>query len=190
MENKGTHQVEGRPGMRRTHGEEVGTQPAWQCHPSSPGPASLCQLGGGRLTGRNWCPACPPRAPGSEQAVREQRGARGKDAVRSELGKGVLVPRARHLGPADSLGLLVQLSMAHLPDPQATPSSRCGHICRSFFFFRATPVANGGSQARGQIRATAAGLHHSSRQCWIHNPLSGARDRTCILMDTSWVHYC
>ena len=33
-----------------------------------------------------------------------------------------------------------------------------------FFFlllFRATPTAYGGSQARGQIRPTAAGLHHS-----------------------------
>ena len=32
-----------------------------------------------------------------------------------------------------------------------------------FFFFRATPSAYGGSQARGRIRATAAGLHHSHR---------------------------
>ena len=34
----------------------------------------------------------------------------------------------------------------------------------SFFFFglfRAAPVANGGSQARGPIRAVAAGLQHS-----------------------------
>ena len=32
-----------------------------------------------------------------------------------------------------------------------------------FFFlvFRAALVANGGSQARGRIRAAAAGLHHS-----------------------------
>ena len=35
-----------------------------------------------------------------------------------------------------------------------------------FFFlhFRAAPPAYGGSQARGQIGATAAGLHHSHRQ--------------------------
>ena len=32
-------------------------------------------------------------------------------------------------------------------------------------------------------------LHHSSQQCWILNPLSGARDRARILMDMSWVHY-
>ena len=33
-------------------------------------------------------------------------------------------------------------------------------------------------------------LHHSSRQHWILNPLSEARDQTCILMDTSQVCYC
>ena len=33
-------------------------------------------------------------------------------------------------------------------------------------------------------------LHHSSQQHQILNPLSGARDRTRILMDTSWVFYC
>ena len=32
-------------------------------------------------------------------------------------------------------------------------------------------------------------LHHSSRQCQILNPLSETRDQTCILMDTSCVHY-
>ena len=33
-------------------------------------------------------------------------------------------------------------------------------------------------------------LHHSSWQCQILNPLSEARDQTCVFMDTSWVHYC
>ena len=28
-------------------------------------------------------------------------------------------------------------------------------------------------------------LHHSSRQHWLLNPLSKARDQTCLLMDTS-----
>ena len=31
-------------------------------------------------------------------------------------------------------------------------------------------------------------LHHSSRQCWILNPLSKARDGTQVLRDTSRVH--
>ena len=32
-------------------------------------------------------------------------------------------------------------------------------------------------------------LHHSSRQRWILNTLSGARDQTHIFMDTSRVRY-
>ena len=31
-------------------------------------------------------------------------------------------------------------------------------------------------------------LHHSSQQHWILNPLRETRDRTCVLMDPSWVH--
>ena len=34
------------------------------------------------------------------------------------------------------------------------------------------------------------GLHDSSGQCQILNPLSRARDRTCILMDTSQICLC
>ena len=56
-----------------------------------------------------------------------------------------------------------------------------------FGLFRATPTAYGSSQARGGIEAVATGLHHSSQQCWILNPLSEARDRICILMDTSQI---
>ena len=32
-------------------------------------------------------------------------------------------------------------------------------------------------------------LHYSSWQCWIPDPLRKASDRTCILMDTSWIHF-
>ena len=32
-------------------------------------------------------------------------------------------------------------------------------------------------------------LHHSSQQHWIPNPLSEARDWTCVLMDTSQIRY-
>jgi len=73
-----------------------------------------------------------------------------------------------------------------------------------FFLFRASPATYGGSQARGRIGAAAANLHHShsntgsghicnlhhsSWQHWVLNPLSEARDRTCILMDTMQVCY-
>ena len=65
-------------------------------------------------------------------------------------------------------------------------------------------MAHGGFQARDQIGAAAAGyttmretqdvsrifdLHHSSQQHWILSPLSKAKDRTRILMDTSWVNH-
>ena len=33
-------------------------------------------------------------------------------------------------------------------------------------------------------------LHHSSWQCWIPDLLSEARARTCVLMDTSQIHFC
>ena len=76
-----------------------------------------------------------------------------------------------------------------------------------FYFiwlFRATPLAHGSSQARGQIGAIAAGLYHShsnsrsmphlqpapqSPQCQILNPLSKAKDQTCVLMDTGQIHF-
>ena len=50
------------------------------------------------------------------------------------------------------------------------------------FFFRSPPTAYGGSQAKGQIGATTAGLGHSSWQHWILSPLSQARDQTHNLM--------
>ena len=39
----------------------------------------------------------------------------------------------------------------------------------------------------GKIGAVAAGLHHRSRQPWILNPLSEARDQTRVLIDASRV---
>jgi len=73
----------------------------------------------------------------------------------------------------------------------------------SFLLFRAVPAAYGSSQARGPIRASAAGLHHShsnmgselhlhhsSWQRQILNPLREARDLTCNLMVPSWIHFC
>ena len=58
-----------------------------------------------------------------------------------------------------------------------------------FFFFKATPMAYGSSQARGQIKTVPAGRYHSCSNANLHhqifNPLSAARDQTRILMDTS-----
>ena len=73
-----------------------------------------------------------------------------------------------------------------------------------FCLFRAAPAVYGNSQARGRIGAIAAGLHHSHSnlgyeqclwptpqlmQCWILNPVSKARDWTCVLMDPSQIHF-
>ena len=74
-----------------------------------------------------------------------------------------------------------------------------GHYIGNFFvfLFKATPVACGHSWARGRIGA-AAGHHHSHsnaghtcdpchslRQRQILHPLSQARNRTCIIMETT-----
>ena len=73
-----------------------------------------------------------------------------------------------------------------------------------FFLFMAAGAVYGISLPRGPKRATAAGLHHSHsntrsgwcpqptlqlRQCKILNPLNEARDKTSVLMVTSWVVY-
>ena len=87
-------------------------------------------------------------------------------------------------------------------------SPTCGsyYYYHYFLFLRAEGTAYESSQARGQTGAAAASLqqhgiiatwdlscicnlYHSSRQHWILNPQSKARDRTSILMDTSRVHY-
>ena len=69
--------------------------------------------------------------------------------------------------------------MAHFPN------------MHNFFLclFRAAPVAYGGSQAKDQFGVVAAGLYHSSQQHWILNPLSEARDQTCVLMGPSQIHF-
>ena len=74
-----------------------------------------------------------------------------------------------------------------------------------FVFLRAAPTTHEGSQARGRnglllpayARAIATpdpshvcDLHHRSRQCWILNPLSEARDRTHNLMAPGQIRFC
>ena len=53
-------------------------------------------------------------------------------------------------------------------------------VCLFFVFFRATPAAHGGSQARGRIRAVAAGLHlsHSKAGSSTHWMRSGIEPAT------------
>ena len=89
------------------------------------------------------------------------------------------------------------------PHPSAVWSlvSACDLQKNSFFLLMVSPTAYGCSQARGQIRAAIASLHHShsntrsephlqrasSQQHQMLNPLSKARVRSWILMDTSWI---
>ena len=58
-----------------------------------------------------------------------------------------------------------------------------------FFFFRAAPMAFGGSQARGQIRAVAAGLYHSHSNSGslTHWPRPGIEPVS--FMDTSQIRF-
>ena len=63
-------------------------------------------------------------------------------------------------------------------------------FCFCFFcLFRAAPVAHGGSQAKGRIRAVAASLHHSHSNTRSFNPLSKARDGICVLMNASQIRF-
>ena len=86
----------------------------------------------------------------------------------------------------------------------STPMGESKKFVFSCQLFRAAPMAYGSSLAKCWIRAIAAGLHcshsnlgsehiwdlhHNSRQGRIPDPLSEARDRTWILMDTSQVCY-
>ena len=118
------------------------------------------------------------------------------------------------LAGALQLSSVLALSMEMLRPPSRKtdphPISNACHQPRCFFFFfllsfvffRDALAACGGSQARGGIRAVAAGLHHSnaepelslrptlhhsSQQWWVLSPLSKARDGILVLMDTSWV---
>ena len=59
-----------------------------------------------------------------------------------------------------------------------------------FCLSRSAPATYGRSQARGQIGAVAAGLHHSSQQRQILNPLNKARDGACVLMYASQIPFC
>jgi len=103
----------------------------------------------------------------------------------------------------------LQVAFLQPPPPTSLPTNPIPYDVITFFlpagtleflfsdpFFRASPLTYGHSQTRGQIRAYATAtstrdqsrtcdLHHSSQQRQILNPLSEARDPTCILMDTS-----
>ena len=81
--------------------------------------------------------------------------------------------------------------------------SDIGQISFFFFFWFLGPHMEGPrlrveSELQLSVTATATAtpdlsqvcnLHHSSLQHWIPNPLREARDQTCILVDTSRIHF-
>ena len=114
-------------------------------------------------------------------------------------------PQRRSRVPAPA-----RLSEAVRPAPVgATPALPASDSVSAFFFFLVflgpylwhMEVPRLGIKSKLQLpdytTATATrdpnricDLYHSSRQCWIPDLLSGARDRTRVLMNTSRVCYC
>ena len=97
---------------------------------------------------------------------------------------------------------------ASLPQIYVTPKSKLLFLFSFFFFFfcllganvRHMEVPRPGVKLELQLLACITAramwdlshvcdLHHSSRQHQSLNPLNEASDRTCILVDASWVHY-
>ena len=92
----------------------------------------------------------------------------------------------------------------HRSQCEKSPLASVRHFKQTIHFyfclFRPAPAAHGPSQVKNPVVAIAAGLHqshscigdlqHSSRQRWVPNSLSEARDRTRLLMDTSWICFC
>ena len=111
--------------------------------------------------------------------------------------QGALLPSA---SPCNTETLLA-LPYALFGDWRSQPLQGFLFVCLFCLFWTAS-AAYGGSQARGWIRAAAAGLRCSHQDAGSqlrlrptpqlmatpgHNPLSGSRDHTEILMDTSRV---
>ena len=90
--------------------------------------------------------------------------------------------------------LPLTLSFSHLLSYNSSlhcllPSFKFFFNSLSFFFFlRGTVSAHGGSQARGNWSCSHWPIPQP-QQCGILNPLSEARDQTCILMVTSQIHF-
>ena len=100
----------------------------------------------------------------------------------------------RHLGAGCPLMIYCQNAIPN----RGTVVGTFSFLLFFFLLLRATPKACGSSQARGRIKAAAAGLHHShsntGSELHLHptpqlmvmlDPLTQARDGSRILVDTS-----
>ena len=89
----------------------------------------------------------------------------------------------RHSGKKYCLQFFVCLFCFLGPHPQYTEIPRVGGTSELHLPAYATATAT-------RILSQVWDLHHSSRQRQMPDPLSEARDGTCILIDTSWIHFC
>ena len=145
-------------------------------------------------------PACHPPALGQQvSAIVFHLKAFGCGALSPSIRLPARLPHLYLLEPRGQLSLKTLCfydtsRWLTFPHPPPLPGSL-------YFFLFLSPYLQpyGGSQAKNQIKAAPAtatwnpsqvfDLHHSSRQCQILNPLSGSRDRTCILMVISGIRY-
>ena len=99
-----------------------------------------------------------------------------------------------------SFGSILRSRIAELHGNSLFNFFVCWLVGFFLLLFRAAPVAYGGSQARGQIGATDASLHHSHSNFGSEphlqptpqltatlGPLNKARDQTRNLMVPSWI---
>ena len=65
---------------------------------------------------------------------------------------------------SQSIGQVIRLLCKKQSNAPSCTTKSTAYLFFFFCRFRAVPMAYGGSQARGPVGATAAGLHHSHRQ--------------------------
>ena len=142
--------------------------------------------------------------PGLAQWVKDLRCHELWCRSQMRLGSALAVAVVQATGYSSGLTPSLGTSICCGYGPKRTKDKSC--LLKSFIYyfiiiicyFTAAPVAYGSSQARGLVGATLLAyitgtatcdlscvynLHHSKSQ--ILNPLSEAKDRTCILMDES-----
>ena len=89
--------------------------------------------------------------------MRRREGRRANEKLRGREGGTEGGPWKSHQGdPLQDVFGRQEMVLLEGPGPEETMQRK-----EHFFFLRAIPMAHGSSQARGGIRAAAAGLHHS-----------------------------